>query len=91
MAYHEMDPDQVRRLLEGHVDILNGEVAKEAAYFRALTCPVCGAQAAQPFTNPQRPFTAGAYLSNKRARCSACQAEFDPDTGVITKAPPEPT
>jgi hypothetical protein len=96
MRFQEMDPEDVRRLLEEkdekgnplHQDVLAPLVRKEEALFRNSTCPVCGTSGTSPFIDPSRPFLPGSALPNRLLRCTACSAEFDPFTRMITRINP---
>lgn len=82
-AFKEMNPDDVRRLLDGHQDVLSGEVAKEQAFFRAVPCPRCRSRSFRTSVDPRRPFTPGVPLPNKIATCLECETEFDPFSGFV--------
>jgi hypothetical protein len=86
MALREMDPELVWKLLEGHEDGLKPESDKEQAFFRHVMCPSCHSYTHEQFVNPKRPFSPGAVLVNKLLRCTECKTEFDPHSGLITKA-----
>lgn len=84
-AFTEMDPDFIRKALEGHTDVLSDAVKKEEAFFRNSTCPACGDRELTAFVNAANPFTVGALLPNKLLRCVKCETEFDPYSRFITK------
>ncbi len=84
-AYKEMDPEVVRKLLEGHTDVLTPEAQKEQSIFRNSPCPLCKSYASNSQINPQRPWTPGSVLPNKILVCLQCNAEWDPFTGLILK------
>lgn len=87
MAFKEMDPDDVRKLLEGHEDVLTPMVSKERLYMQTLPCPRCGGKMLESVIDAHRPFSTGNPLPNKIARCPACRLEFDPQSGIITRVP----
>jgi hypothetical protein len=97
MNFRELDPDVVRQMLESkdekgnllYQDVLRGQGEKEAVFFRNSSCPKCRGYNHETFVNPQRPFAPGVALPNKLLRCLSCQTEFDPYTGLVTRAIPE--
>lgn len=86
--------DEIRALLEErnekgelkHQDVLTPAVLRESAFFKSCVCPSCGA-AARAILDVKRPFVPGNPLPNKLLQCVQCQTEFNPYTGLITKAP----
>lgn len=82
-AFKELDPEVVRKALEGQQDLLAPEVKKEEALFRNSQCPCCGAFEHEAVLNVRRPFTPGVPLPNRVLRCSRCHSEFDPYTRLI--------
>jgi hypothetical protein len=86
-AFKEMDPELIRKALEGQQDLLAPEVAKEGAFFRNSTCPSCGGAGLSPTINAKKPFTPGVPLPNKILTCLGCGTEFDPYTRLILRAP----
>ena len=47
MEFQPADPDEIRRLLEGHKSVLAEKVAEDEAYYASKVCPECGADAGQ--------------------------------------------
>ncbi len=88
-AFKELDPEVIRKALEGEADILTPALKKEEAFFRNYPCPRCDSASHETFVNARTPFTAGALLSNKLLRCLECRTEFDPGTGLITRVTTE--
>lgn len=86
-AYKELDPDVVRKALEGQQDLLTPEVRKEEAFLRHCTCPNCNTSSFETMVNVRKPFSPGVALPNKILRCMGCRAEFDPYTRFIFKGP----
>jgi hypothetical protein len=76
----------VLKMLEGHVDILTPLAKKEEALFRNTTCPVCSGSDHDAVVDRNRPFSKGMPLPNKVLRCRGCSSEFDPYSGIVTKA-----
>ena len=88
-AFREMDPEVIRKALEGQEDVLTPMAKKEEAFFRNTSCPVCGSRNHEEFLNTANPFTAGVPLPNKFLRCLQCQSEFDPHSNLVTLAKTE--
>ena len=82
-AFKELDPEVIRKALEGQEDVLGSEAKKEQALFRNTSCPNCGAYEHEQVLNAKRPFTPGSPLPNKTLRCMPCQTEWDPFSGII--------
>lgn len=95
MRFQELDPQVVQELLDQKGedgqplcrDMLAPMVAKEEAVFRNSSCPKCGARSVEAFVDPRRPFVPGNPLPHKNLRCRACQTEYDPYSGLITRTP----
>ena len=98
MNFHEMDPDLVRRLLDEkdengtplHQDILTPEATKEQAFLRTAVCPSCRTGSLESFVDPRAPFSPRLPLARRQLRCLSCRTEFDPHSGLITKAMSSP-
>lgn len=86
-AYKEMDPELIRKLLEGQENVIAPAVEKEQAFLQSVPCPSCGKYETQAKMNIKHPFSRGNLLTNKVLECLACKAEFEPHTRVISKAP----
>lgn len=86
-AFKEMDPEDIRKALEGQVDVLASEIKKEEAFFRNSTCPVCGGGEFSMHVNSAKPFTEGALLPNKILKCMRCSVEFEPYSRLVTSVP----
>lgn len=83
---HEMDPDVVKKLIEGHEDVIAPAVAQEQATLGGSTCPFCqGPMDAR--VNPKRPFIKGKVLPNKVLVCLQCEAEVDLHSKIVVKMP----
>lgn len=83
---HEMDPELVRKLLEGHADVISPAVAQEQADLVGFDCPFCHSPTTAR-VNPKRPFSNGKILPNKVLICLKCGAEIDPNSRLIMKMP----
>lgn len=88
-SFKTMDPDAVRELLKGHEDVLTSEVAKEQAFFRHAICPnpKCRGRSHEQLLDAVTPFSPQSPLPNKILKCKTCETEFNPYTGLVTRAP----
>ena len=86
MIFKEMDPEEAKKQLEGHKNILEPEIAKHEAYFGALQCMYCGGNC-HPFVSPERLFESGSILPKFLAECSDCGHQFEPYTKIELKGP----
>lgn len=84
--FKEMDPDLIRELIKGHENVIAPAVEKEQAFLKTLSCPSCGGTSTEAQMNPKHPFVKGSILVNKVMICLHCDAEFDPNTKVVTKS-----
>ena len=82
-AFKEMDQDEVKKALDGHVDILSGAAAKEQALLAAASCPKCGSRALNTTLDVENPFSPGAITPNRVSTCTGCGARFNPLTGFV--------
>jgi hypothetical protein len=85
--FKPLKESEIRKLLKGHQDVLTPMAIKEEAFFRASRCPACGSGGCVPFVEASRPFVPGNPLPNRFLQCPSCQVEFNPYTGLITRAP----
>jgi len=82
-AFKELDPEIVRKALEGQKDVLTSEAKKEEVFLRNSSCPNCGAYEHEVSFNVRRPFTPGFPLPNKVLRCLQCRVQYDPQSRII--------
>jgi hypothetical protein len=80
--------DQISELLEGHQNVLTPLAKKEEEFLARCPCPSCGGTNLSAYVNAKKPFSSGSVLPNKLLHCAQCDVEFEPHTGIITKAPP---
>lgn len=97
MKLKTMDPNDIRKLLEGHEDILTPLMAKEEAQYKNLVCPNCHGHSCRKKVEDIRtidndhgqsivlPFSPDYPLPHTIAVCIDCDCEFSPDTGIIRK------
>ncbi len=81
--FKELDPEVIKKLLEGQEDLLTKEVQKEEAFFKNSYCPKCKSIYLESFVDPNKPFISGSPLPNKRLKCIDCRTEFNPYTKLI--------
>ena len=81
MILKPMDPEAIRRALEGHENVLTPAAQKQADLFKSLSCPSCGS-GVTPYLDPQALFRPGEALPRYLARCTSCGCEFEPNTGI---------
>jgi hypothetical protein len=89
-----MKPEDIRKALEGHKDVLTPAAQENEAFFKRLSCPHCGGDVMpviHPVMNPETgqrsPFRAGSVLPNYLAKCKTCGIEFEPYTGIQVTIP----
>jgi hypothetical protein len=86
MIFKPMDPDEVRKALEGHQDVLTPAVEATNQFFESLSCPRCGGRCMK-FLDPSRLFREGEPLPSYLARCKVCGVEFEPRSGIQISVP----
>ena len=93
-----MDPEHVRQLLDGAVDVLTPGIKAEEALYRNTQCPVCGQSGCEKKIRAPKvvinesgepvvassPFGSG-MLPDGYAHCIHCDTDFNPYTGMIFK------
>lgn len=84
-AFTELDPDVIRKALEGQESVLDSLVAKEEAFLRNVKCPVCGSGEHSRRVNQLTPFTDGNPLPNLILNCLTCESEFDPYSLLVRR------
>lgn len=88
MIFKPMTPEEARKALQGHEDILSPAAAATDAFFKTLSCPSCGGECMK-FVDSSRLWRTDAILPNYLARCKACGVEFEPYTKIqVTVAHP---
>ena len=85
-SFKPLDPELIRKALEGHVDILTPEIKKEEAFLRNVSCPMCQGRELNSYVDASHPFSEGKILPNKLMWCTKCEIEFNPYSLFITKA-----
>lgn len=83
--FKTLNEEQLKKLLEGHVDVLTPLAQKEEAEFKKKPCPECKAAGAYSSVDPANPFVHGNPLPNKILTCLACGAVFSPYTGAVLR------
>lgn len=86
MLFKPMKPEDVRKLLEGHENIVDKAEKESVAFFRMLSCPSCGGEV-QRIVNARKPFKEGEILPNFLGKCKLCGVEFEPYTKIQVSMP----
>ncbi len=86
MIFKPMKPEDVRKALEGHENILEEATKRNAEFFKRLSCPSCGGEV-MPVVNARQPFKEGEILPNYLGKCRTCEIEFEPYTGIQVTMP----
>lgn len=84
MRLEFMDPDIVKKLLEGRADLVTQKTEERDAFYAAQVCPRCGGNC-QKLGNYHTMHTGDGPLPKFCLRCLACGEEFDPHTGITLK------
>lgn len=80
-----MNPEDVWRALEGHVDVLSQPFQQEAERIRSMACPQCGSGKQSARLNAAHPFSSNSVHPNQILTCADCKTEFDSRSGIILK------
>jgi hypothetical protein len=86
----KLSEEDILKALEGQENVLAPLAEKEREKLSHLVCVNCGSPSLSIGVNPKRPFSPGSPLPNKIASCKTCGAEFDPQSGLISKPPLNP-
>lgn len=102
MALRTLDPEVVRKMIEGVEDILTPAVEAEAKMYRDTRCPRCfqsgycvkKIDAPKVVMTPEgpevvaSPFSPTQPLADGYAHCSNCDTDFCPRSGIIRYVEP---
>jgi len=83
-----MDEDELRSILESHrttPDELAATRNAEQVFIRNTPCTRCGGRCTPSFPGVRSVYTPGSVLPRYTLTCSACSAEFDPNTGILLR------
>ena len=86
MIFKPMKREDVLKAIEGQKDILGPAVKDHESFFKRLSCPSCGGDV-MPTLNTRQLYREGHLLPNYLGKCKACEAEFEPYTGIIVTLP----
>jgi len=89
MVFQEMKPEDVRKALEGHKNILQPALEEHQRFFKSLSCYRCGSEV-MPIVNTRQLFRGNAILPNFLAKCRTCGCDFEPSTKIEVKGPDQP-
>lgn len=86
MHFIPMDPELVRKAIEGYDNELSGEKIKQDAFYRQFRCLNCRAECQREVV-PGHAFTEGELLARSVLRCKRCGLVFDPHSGLVLEPP----
>lgn len=81
-VFKEMDPDLIRKVIEGYHDELTPEARKQDAFYRQFSCPNCKCPLVKDFNHPGR-WSDDSLLPKALLRCELCDYTIEPETRVI--------
>ncbi len=84
-----MKPEDVRKALVGHTDLLKPAYEEHKKFFERLACIRCGGKVSA-IVNNRLPFKGQDILPNYLAKCCSCGCEFEPYTRIEVKGPDAP-
>jgi hypothetical protein len=86
MAYVTMPAELVRKAIEGHENVLEGDNLKLEAFYRQFVCNRCGGQYHKEF-NRNHAFAGNGdhVIARALLRCCDCKALFDPFSGLLVE------
>lgn len=87
MPFIEMDPDVIRKILEGQKDILTPLAEQREARYRRLTCPCCQSNDLKPVarTNSDGEIVVDGIIPHHRFECRVCDCYWDPETDLVLR------
>jgi hypothetical protein len=102
MALRTLDPDIVRKLIDGVEDVITPAAESEAELYKSARCPRCfqsgycvkrvdPPKVVMTRSGPelvQSPFVPNKLLTEGYAKCTNCETEFCPRTGIIRHVEP---
>lgn len=86
MIFKPMKPEDIKRLIEGHKDIITPAVAEVRNFIRKLSCPSCGGDVIE-VVNSRTPFKEGNIVPNFLGECTLCKVQFEPYTRIQISMP----
>lgn len=86
MVFQEMKPEDARKAMEGHPDVLAPALEQHKEYFKRLSCHRCGGDVLATVNTAQL-FKNNVNLPNYLAKCKTCGCEFEPYTQIEVKGP----
>jgi hypothetical protein len=86
MVFQEMKPEDARKALEGHADVIKAALEAHLKYFSNLSCYRCGSDVVA-IVNPKQLFRNNSVLPNYLAKCRSCGCEFEPYTMIEVQGP----
>lgn len=83
-VFKEMDPELVRKAIEGYTDELTPAARVQESYQRQFRCPNCRSELVKDFNHPAR-WSGEGLLAKFLLRCELCDYTVEPDTGLIIR------
>jgi hypothetical protein len=82
-VFEEMNPELVRKLIEGHEDVLTPAIVALDAFYATFRCPRCRAPLVREFDS-RHVFSDPAQLAPRALlRCPGCRYLIDPHSNVV--------
>ncbi len=81
-VFKEMDPEIVRRAIEGYQDELAPAHKAQEAFYRQFRCPRCECQLQKEF-NAKLCFDEDSLVPKAHLRCPNCSFLLDPHTNLV--------
>ena len=82
MDVKHMDPVIIRKLLEGHRDVLTPAAEQSERYYAAQSCPRCGGSCRR-MGDLSTMFKEDQLLPQFYLECLACGCVFEPQSGLV--------
>ena len=85
MPFIEMDPELVRKALEGYQNELAPEQAKLEAFYRQFRCPSCKGQCRKEYDTHHAFSDPDSLVPRALLRCTSCSTLLDPHSGMVVE------
>ncbi len=80
--FKELDPDIIRRAVQGHEDVLGPAHIKQEAFYRQFQCPRCKCSMDKEFKSGAA-FDGESLVARALLRCPLCNLLLAPNTILI--------
>lgn len=81
--FKEMNPDDVKALLDGHHDVLTAEAQKLDSFYRVHKCPRCKSELQKEFDGRHTFADPDTMVPRALLRCAICRYLIDPHNNLI--------